>query len=196
MEGMNEADPLWNDLLQVRKAGERAETLTRQLLAFCSKQPIEPRAVDLNQIIQDLDEMLLRLIGEDINLNPVLASDIWLVKVDPGLLEQVIINLVVNARDAMRAGGTITVKTGNVELEPVEAAPYGDISPGQYVLLKIADTGCGMDDATIKRIFEPFFTTQATGKGTGLGLAMVYGIIKQSGGGIRVASGPGRGTSF
>ncbi len=181
---------------QIKHAGDRAASLTRQLLAFGRKQLFQVRILDLAEVIQNLGKMLRRLIGEDIEL--IIRNDphLGLIKADPGQIEQVLMNLATNARDAMPAGGTLTISTSNVELTRNGVGQLPDIRPGPYVLLEVRDTGCGMNEATLARIFEPFFTTKDVGKGTGLGLATVYGIVKQSQGHIDVESQPGLGTTF
>jgi len=189
-------DSFYHHVDQIKKAGDRAAALTRQLLAFSRKQILKPEVLDLNQIVIELSKMLQRLIGEDIDLLMGLAADLGNVRADPNQLEQVLMNLVVNARDAMPKGGKLTIETSNVELSEEFADTHVSIPGGNYVMLAVSDSGCGMDAGTQAHIFEPFFTTKEVGKGTGLGLATVYGIVKQSGGSIWVYSEVGRGTTF
>ncbi len=190
------ADPLRSDIDEIRLAGERARQLTGQLLAFSRKQMLAPRVIDLNQIVRGLEKMLRRLLGEDLEFTFLAEAKPWLVTADPSQLEQVLMNLVVNARDALPRGGKLTLETQNVELDRGYAATHHDVSPGQYAMLAVTDDGIGMSAATLARIFEPFFTTKGQDKGTGLGLSTIYGIIKQSGGHIWVYSELGKGTTF
>jgi two-component system cell cycle sensor histidine kinase/response regulator CckA len=191
LERLSPEDPLRPDLAEIRKAGERGAALTRQLLAFSRKQVVETRPLDLNAVVHDVEKMLRRLIGEDLVLETRLASGLGTVLADPGQIEQVLMNLAVNARDAMPAGGRLTLRTANVDRDESESS-----GGGRNVLLEVADTGVGMDEVTKSHIFEPFFTTKEKGKGTGLGLATVYGIVSQLSGHIEVESSPGEGAAF
>ncbi|HBL18687.1 MAG: hypothetical protein A2X36_13665 [Elusimicrobia bacterium GWA2_69_24] len=194
-KGLKPEDPLNEDVAEIRRAAERASALTRQLLAFSRRQRLLPRVIDLNAAVSELGKMLRRLIGEGVELALEPAPQAVWVKVDPGQFEQVVVNLAVNARDAMPQGGRLSIRAGWAELAG-EAAALAQLPPGRYALLAVADTGTGMEPSVQARIFEPFFTTKEPGKGTGLGLSTVYGIVKQSGGGIAFESAPGRGTQF
>jgi PAS domain S-box-containing protein len=196
ISSMAEDDPNRQSLLDVRRAGERAATLTRQLLAFGRKQFLSPRPVSLNRIVSSMETMLGRLMPENIAVAAVLSPGLGAAMADTGQIEQVLMNLVVNARDAMPEGGRILIETANVDLESATGERDREIGPGAYVTLAVTDTGIGMDERTRALIFEPFFTTKRPGEGTGLGLATVYGIVKQSGGAVAVRSQPGEGASF
>jgi two-component system cell cycle sensor histidine kinase/response regulator CckA len=191
-----EDDPLYRNIEEINKAGDKAAGLTRQLLAFSRKQIMQAKVFDLNSVVVEINNMLQRLIGEDIDLRMGLSANLDKVKADPSQIEQVLLNLVVNARDAMPLGGKLTIETTNVSLDKEYSRSHLPVPPGKYVMLAVSDTGHGMDAATQARIFEPFFTTKEVGKGTGLGLSTVYGIVKQSGGFIWVYSEVGQGTAF
>ena len=195
---VGKGDPLRKEIEEIREAGERAASLTRQLLAFSRKQIIQPEILDLNGLLTGIEKMLGRLIGEDVELLTIPGPELWQVEVDPGQMEQVIMNLVINARDAMPKGGKLTIETVNVDLERNYFRKHGikEGQPGPYVMLAVSDTGIGIDKETRKHIFEPFFTTKGVGKGTGLGLSTVYGIVKQNNGFVWVYSEPGQGTTF
>jgi len=195
-ERLPAGDPLHKECLQIKKAGQSAASLTRQLLAFSRQQVLESKILDLNSIVRNVEKMLRRLIGEHIDLRTNLDPALGCVKADQGQIEQVIINLAVNARDAMGQGGKLVIETANVVLDEDYARRHQPQQPGPYILLSVADTGAGMDAETQSHIFEPFFTTKEVGQGTGLGLSTVYGVVRQSGGHIWVYSEPGQGTTF
>ena len=196
LQSIDPDDPVYEDVIEIKKSALRAASLTRQLLAFSRKQVMQPKIINLNDIISDLGKLLKRLIDEHIELTINLAPDLVNIKADPSQIEQVIMNLVVNARDAMTRGGRLTIETENVHIQEYHQPHRSDLMPGEYAILRIQDTGVGMDQNVKDRIFEPFFTTKEHGKGTGLGLSTVYGIVKQSGGFIYVHSEPGEGTVF
>jgi nitrogen-specific signal transduction histidine kinase/ActR/RegA family two-component response regulator len=191
-----DGDPERLDIEEIRKSGERAATLTRQLLAFSRKQVLVPEALDLGVVIRGLSSLLERLIGEDIKVSLVVAPDLGRVMADPGQMEQVVMNLALNARDAMPKGGSLRVEIGNVDLDESYVSAHFGAMPGSYVMLAVTDTGAGMTPEIRSQIFEPFFTTKRVGEGTGLGLSTVHGIVNQSGGTIWVYSEPGHGTTF
>jgi len=188
-------DPERPRIEEILKAGNRATQLTRQLLAFSRKQVLKPKVVSLNDIVTDIENMLRRLIGENIRLTSSTEPRLWSVLVDPFQIEQVIMNLAINSRDAMPGGGSLTLTTSNVELTEAFVQDHKGAKSGPHALLAVRDTGCGLDKETISHVFEPFFTTKEAGKGTGLGMATVYGIVKQSGGYIDIESAIGKGTT-
>jgi nitrogen-specific signal transduction histidine kinase/CheY-like chemotaxis protein len=195
-DGVPQGSRLADSTGQIKSAAERAAGITRQLLAFSRKQVLTPRIINLNDTVMNLDSLLRRLIGEDIEVLTAPAVDLGSVKADPGQIEQVIMNLALNARDAMPHGGKLTLETANAQLDDSYASEHQPIASGNYVMLAVSDTGTGMSPEVQARIFEPFFTTKEVGKGTGLGLSTVYGIVKQSGGYIWVYSEPERGATF
>ncbi|MFH1981688.1 MAG: PocR ligand-binding domain-containing protein [Pseudomonadota bacterium] len=196
MEGVDPAQALYANLEQIKNAGERSADLTRQLLAFARKQTVAPKVLDLNKTVGGMTRMLQRLIGEDIDLAWRPCENLWPVKMDPSQIDQILANLCVNARDAIADVGKITIETGNAEFDEPYCNDHLGFLPGEYVLLAVSDNGCGMDAETLGNIFEPFFTTKESGKGTGLGLATVYGVVKQNEGFINVYSEPDQGTTF
>jgi nitrogen-specific signal transduction histidine kinase len=196
LSDLEPASPHQESLRKVLHAGQRAADLVRQLLAFSRRQVIEPQVLNLNIIVNHMERMLQRIIGENIALETILAPELWQTRIDLAQMEQVIINLAVNARDAMPEGGRLTVETANIVLDKDYTARHLEVEAGEYVLLIVSDTGIGMDEYVKAHIFEPFFTTKEVNKGTGLGLATVFGIVKQNGGSIWVYSEPGTGTTF
>jgi PAS domain S-box-containing protein len=196
LSDLEPTDSRCGDLQQICAAGKRAADLTRQLLMFSRQQIVEPKVLDLNELVLGMDKMLHRLLGEDVDLESIPAPALGRVRADPGSIEQVVMNLVVNARDAMPTGGKLTMETANIELDDDYASTHQGVKPGSYVMLAVSDTGTGMDKETQSRIFEPFFTTKEQGKGTGLGLSTVFGIVQQSDGNIGIYSEPGKGTTF
>lgn len=196
LEEVDHAQPIHKDLQEIHKAAQRSANLTRQLLAFARKQTVSPKILDLNETVESMLRMLHRLIGEDIELSWKPGLNLWPVKVDPAQVDQVLANLAVNARDAIAGVGLVTIETGNIVIDETYGLSHAGTVPGEYVLLTVSDTGVGMNKETIGHLFEPFFTTKEVGKGTGLGLATVYGVVKQNNGFINVYSEPGRGSSF
>jgi signal transduction histidine kinase len=193
---INPTEPLYIDLQEIRKAAQRSADLTRQLLAFARRQTVSPKVLDLNDTVSGMLKMLGRLIGEDIDLAWRPGRDLRKVRIDPSQIDQILANMAVNARDAIAGVGKITIETGNVVLDDAYCAEHAEFVPGEFVLLAVSDTGAGMSREILAHLFEPFFTTKKMGRGTGLGLATVHGIVKQNGGFINVYSEPGRGTTF
>jgi two-component system cell cycle sensor histidine kinase/response regulator CckA len=196
MMDISPADPIHGRLKDIQQAAQRSADLTRQLLAFARKQTVAPKVLDLNETVEGMLKMLRQLIGENIDLAWLPGKDLGPIRMDPSQIEQMLANLCVNARDAIHDTGKITVETGIVTFDETYCAMHVGSVPGEYVLLAVSDNGCGMDAGTLSHLFEPFFTTKAVGKGTGLGLATVYGMVKQNNGFIDVISQPGRGTTF
>jgi PAS domain S-box-containing protein len=193
---LEKTDPNYSRIQEINKAGKRSADLTRQLLAFASRQTIAPKVLDLNDIIAGMLKLLRRLIGENVELQWTPDDNLWKVKLDPSQVDQILANLLVNARDAIIGNGKVIIETGKVEFDEAFCRMHPDSAPGQYVVLSVGDNGCGMDEKTIEHIFEPFFTTKKIGEGTGLGLGTVFGIVKQNNGFINVFSEPGKGTTF
>jgi two-component system, cell cycle sensor histidine kinase and response regulator CckA len=196
LEQFTAGDPRRDDVVEIRRSAERAASLTRQLLAFSRKQMMQPRVVNLNSVIDSLSKLLERLIGEDVVLDMAAGADLWDVRADPGQIEQILMNLVANGRDAMPEGGRLTITTANVVVEHEDQKNRPGLRAGAYVTIAVSDTGSGVPEHIRAHMFEPFFTTKEQGKGTGLGLATVYGIVKQNGGGVYVDSEEGKGTRF
>ena len=195
LEQFTDDDPRRADVQEIRRSAERAASLTRQLLAFSRKQIMQPRVLNLNEVVAALQKLLARLVGEDITFEVSGQKDLWPVRADPGQMEQVLMNLTANARDAMPEGGRLSIETANVEVQ-TDSPQRPGLQPGAYVMLTVTDNGSGVAEEVRQHMFEPFFTTKDQGKGTGLGLATVYGIIKQSGGSVYVESEEGAGTRF
>ena len=196
LEGVEEGQPLRDSLLEIRNATERSSNLTRQLLAFARKQAVEPRVLDLNETVESMLKMLRRLLGEPVSLEWCPGGEVGPIRMDPSQIDQILVNLCVNARDAFEDRGTITIRTAPAELDAAACAGRDEVVPGAYVRLSVTDNGCGMDEETLLHIFEPFFTTKGVGEGTGLGLATVHGVVRQNKGFIEVRSQPGKGTTF
>jgi CheY-like chemotaxis protein len=196
LEQVSPSAPLHEDLEEVRQAAARSADLTRQLLAFARKQMVTPKVLDLNATVEGMVKMLQRMIGEDVSLRFLPGAALGRIRMDPSQLDQILANLCVNARDAIADVGTVTIETSDVTLDAAYCATHPGVAPGEYVRLVVRDDGCGMDEATRSRIFEPFFTTKGVGKGTGLGLATVYGVVDQNRGFIDVESAPGQGSAF
>jgi len=196
LERIDPLQPLYQELEEVRSAGQRSADLTRQLLAFAREQTVAPRVLDLNETVTGMTRMLQRLIGEDINLTWKPCSKNWHVKIDPSQVDQILANLCVNARDAIRGVGKVTIETGTAVFDEAYCADHPGFLPGEYVLLAVSDDGCGMTPEMLENIFDPFYSSKETGEGTGLGLSTVYGVVKQNDGFINVYSEPEQGTSF
>jgi len=196
LQKVSPAEPLYADLEEILKAASRSAEITQQLLAFARKQIIAPKVLELNETVKGMLKMLRRVIGEHIDLVWMPGAELWLVKMDPAQVDQILVNLCLNTRDAIADVGKITIETGNAVLDEAYCAGHAGFVAGEYVVMAVSDDGCGMDKETLDKIFEPFFTTKSVGQGTGLGLATVCGIVKQTGGFINVYSEPGKGTTF
>jgi signal transduction histidine kinase len=195
LDGMPLEDAARNDLKQVRRAAEQAADLTRQLLAFSRQQMLQRRIIDLNQVVGGMEKKLRRLVGEKIDLSLATGRSAGTILADPAQVEQVITNVVLNSRDAMPTGGSVSISTEGVEIDADYATQHIELATGTYVMITVTDTGCGMDGATLARVFEPFFTTKDTGKATGLGMSTVFGVVRQGKGHVAVRSEPGKGTT-